>query len=529
MWKDTISHSEYPYTSIAEEYQLKPEFFFSYQEFLKSEEATLNGKTYEEQALLSEDLSATAYKINFDIFVHEDRILYKLDYNDQLYSEEYIQKFLDSLNIILNQFIENDIYKLTVEDIELEKEPETITFTHLENPFIHKRFEKQVETNPDNIALVATDATLTNEELNIKANRIANALIRKGVNAKSNILIMLPRDSSLIAAIIGILKAGCAFIPIDLEYPKERIDYIYNNSQADYIITADGKSSNTLEINELLEEKNTSNPDIEITPDDLAYMIYTSGSTGNPKGVMISHKNACNEAEGNPKCEYNNLLSIATIAFDTSMEDILTGITNGIKIIFANDSEIKNIVDLTRLIKEHKPEVMEFTPSRLLSYLEVEEFCKVISCAKCIVMGGEQFSAKAFNEVKKYCDAKVYNSYGPTEATIASNYKEITDPENITIGKALRNYVTEVRDIDGKLLPDGVMGELYIGGVGVGKGYYNMPDKTEEVFLEINNIPYYRSGDYAISRPTQRTKNRNRRNRIQHQQILIYKTSGRRN
>uniref|UniRef100_UPI0025FB4CF6 amino acid adenylation domain-containing protein n=1 Tax=uncultured Methanobrevibacter sp. TaxID=253161 RepID=UPI0025FB4CF6 len=413
----------------------------------------------------------------------------------------YIQKFLDSLNIILNQFIENDIYKLTVEDIELEKEPETITFTHLENPFIHKRFEKQVETNPDNIALVATDATLTNEELNIKANRIANALIRKGVNAKSNILIMLPRDSSLIAAIIGILKAGCAFIPIDLEYPKERIDYIYNNSQADYIITADGKSSNTLEINELLEEKNTSNPDIEITPDDLAYMIYTSGSTGNPKGVMISHKNACNEAEGNPKCEYNNLLSIATIAFDTSMEDILTGITNGIQIIFANDSEIKNIVDLTRLIKEHKPEVMEFTPSRLLSYLEVEEFCKVISCAKCIVMGGEQFSAKAFNEVKKYCDAKVYNSYGPTEATIASNYKEITDPENITIGKALRNYVTEVRDIDGKLLPDGVMGELYIGGVGVGKGYYNMPDKTEEVYLTINNIPYYRSGDYAISRP----------------------------
>ena len=116
-------------------------------------------------------------------------------------------------------------------------------------------------------------------------------------------------------------------------------------------------------------------------------------------------------------------------------------------------------------------------------------------------MGGEQFSAKAFNGVKKYCDAAVYNSYGPTEATIASNYKEITDPENITIGKALKNYVTEVRDIDGKLLPQGVMGELYIGGVGVGKGYYNMPDKTEEVYLTIDDIPYYKSGDYAIALP----------------------------
>ena len=251
----------------------------------------------------------------------------------------------------------------------------------------------------------------------------------------------------------------------------------------------------------MLEQTNINNPDVTISKDDLSYMIYTSGSTGNPKGVMISHENACNQVEGNPKAEYNNLLSIATIAFDTSLEDILTGITNGIKIIFANDDEIKSIVELIRLIKREEPEVMEFTPSRLLSYLEFDEFCDVIGCAKCIVMGGEQFSAKAFDGVKKYCDAHVFNSYGPTEATIASNYKEITDPDNITIGKALRNYITEVRDIDGKLLPQGVMGELYIGGIGVGKGYYNMGDKTREVYLTIDDIPYYKSGDYAIELP----------------------------
>ena len=120
----------------------------------------------------------------------------------------------------------------------------------------------------------------------------------------------------------------------------------------------------------MLEEGNAESPDVDVSPDDTAYMIYTSGSTGKPKGVMISHENACNETEGNPKCEYDNLLSIATIAFDTSLEDILTGITNGIKIIFANDSEIKNVVDLIALIKKERPQVMEFTPSRLLSYLE---------------------------------------------------------------------------------------------------------------------------------------------------------------
>ncbi|MEE1128942.1 MAG: condensation domain-containing protein, partial [Methanobrevibacter sp.] len=178
VWKDTISHSEYPYTSIAEEYQLKPEFFFSYQEFIQSEEVTINGKNYQETALLSENLSATAYKVNFDIFIYEGKILYKLDYNDQLYSEEYIQKFLDSFNLVLNQFIENDINELRINEIELETPEELPTFTPVETPFIHKRFERQVEANPDNIALVAEDATLTAAELNEKANRIANALIK---------------------------------------------------------------------------------------------------------------------------------------------------------------------------------------------------------------------------------------------------------------------------------------------------------------------------------------------------------------
>ncbi|MBE6488728.1 MAG: amino acid adenylation domain-containing protein, partial [Methanosphaera stadtmanae] len=498
LWKETISNSIYSYSNIAENYQLKPEFFFTYQEFYGTEPRIINGKVYEEKELISEDLVATEYKINFDIDVTEDKIDFIIAYNDQLYSRDYIETFINSMKLVLKQFIENDVNDLRIGEVELDTSDKIPTFTKLEVPFIHKRFEKQVESKPESIALVSEGIALSNNNLNIKANRIANAIIKRGVKRGSNVLVMLPRNSNLIATIIGVLKAGCTFIPIDLEYPKERIDYIYENSQADYIISADGKSDNTLDIYDLLEEKNTSNPQIDISPDDTAYMIYTSGSTGKPKGVMISHENACNETEANPKCEYDNLLSIATIAFDTSLEDILTGITNGIKIILADDTEIKNVVDLTRLIKEEEPEVMEFTPSRLLSYLEVEEFCDAISCAKCIVMGGEQFSAKAFEEVKKYTDAKVYNSYGPTEATIASNYKEITDAEHITIGKALQNYITEVRDIDGKLLPHGVMGELYIGGLGVGKGYYNMPDKTEEVYLTINNIPYYRSGDYAI-------------------------------
>ena len=120
-------------------------------------------------------------------------------------------------------------------------ENEDIAFSEVEMPLIHKRFEKQAMEKPDRIALVAGDATLTYRELDQKANVIANALIKKGVNPKSNVLIMLSRDSNLIASILGILKAGCAFIPIDPEYPQDRINYIFENSQSDYIISNESR------------------------------------------------------------------------------------------------------------------------------------------------------------------------------------------------------------------------------------------------------------------------------------------------
>ena len=340
---------------------------------------------------------------------------------------------------------------------------------------------------------------MTYKQLDEKANVIANALIDKGVKPKSNVLVMLSRDSNLIASILGILKAGCAFIPIDPEYPQERINYIYENSQADYII-ANESGEKSLDIEELLKEGNSENPNVNVDPDDLAYMIYTSGSTGNPKGVMIGHENICNQVS-NPKSTYDSLLCITTISFDVSVDDILTSLSNGLKLILADDVQIKNIPALIKLIDENQPEILDITPSRLASYLEVKEFCNVISCIKCFFIGGEKFSAKVYEDLRKYSDAVVYNSYGPTETTITSNNKEVTDVNDLTVGPPLTNYVTDVRDIDGKLVPNGVMGELYIGGVSVGKGYYNMPEKTEEVFLTINDIPYYRSGDYAIELP----------------------------
>ncbi|MBP3225793.1 MAG: AMP-binding protein, partial [Methanobrevibacter sp.] len=373
-WIDSINNSIYPYTKIADKYQLKPEFFYSYDEGSDSESLAMNGKDYESYELADSNIEMLEYKVDISVIKNDSDIEINLTYNDQLYSENYIETFLNSTKTILDQFIENDIKTFRICDVELETSEELPTFTPVETPFIHKRFEKQVEDNPNNTALVAEDTSLTYKELNEKANKIANALIKKGVKPKNNVLIMLHRNSDLIASILGILKAGCAYIPIDLEYPQDRINYIYENSQADYIISDEDKD-NSLNVKELLKETNASNPDVDITPDDLAYMIYTSGSTGNPKGVMISHENICNQVQ-NPKSEYESLLCLATVSFDVSVDDILTSLSNGMKLILASDTQIKNIPELIQLIKAEQPEVSEMTPSRLASYMEVPEFCE---------------------------------------------------------------------------------------------------------------------------------------------------------
>ena len=373
---------------------------------------------------------------------------------------------------------------------------------------MHKRFEKQVDKTPGKTALIACDATLTYKELDEKSNRIAHALINKGIQPRSKILVMLSRDSNLIATVFGVLKAGCSYIPIDLEYPEGRINYIYENSEADYIIAKETEG-NKIGIDELLKETNTSRPNVDVDCEDIAYMIYTSGSTGNPKGVMTAHKNITNLfAESEDNLMYNayskmkKSLAITTVAFDAFLLDIMT-LTFGTEMILADDNEIKSIEDITKLIKRENPDAFTFTaPSRLIQYLEYEKFAEELKNFTYLGVGGEMLPKELVYRIQELSDVDIYNIYGPTETTVTCNTTIVEDPENINVGTALYNYITEIRDIDGKLLPQGVIGELYIGGMGVAGGYYKLEEKTKESFITINDIPYYKSGDYALELPT---------------------------
>ena len=313
------------------------------------------------------------------------------------------------------------------------------------------------------------------------------------------------RNSDLIAAVLGIVKSGAAFIPIDPNYPKNRINQILEDSDSKFVITSseieyDGE--NRMDVDELLKEDDDSNPQVELTPDNLCFLIYTSGSTGKPKGVMITHRGISNYIanveenapiyELNHKC--NKFISISTVSFIVFLREIFGTILNGLPVVFANDEQAIDPLELVDLFKTTGAEGFGSTPTRLLEYLQLEEIQEVVGNCNVIVVGGEGFPPVLFDRLSKYTKADIYNSYGPTEVTIASHYKLIDSPK-VTAGWKMLNVVDKVMDIDGNQLPPYVSGEIYVGGAGIARGYLNNPEQTEKVFMQLNNIPYYNTGD----------------------------------
>ncbi|WP_407422537.1 amino acid adenylation domain-containing protein [Methanobrevibacter sp.] len=503
-WLDVLNNSSFNYVEVANKYNVYPDFLYAFHGKI-IEDINIGGKTYPRESM---DYDSLRFKLALNVIEINDEFVISIDYNDAIYSKDYIDTFAESIKNIINQFMDkkDELVELRLRDIAIVPEDGGAEFTEVETKLLYELFEKNVEENPDKIALISCDGQLTYDELNRKANRVAHALINRGVKSGSKILHMLPRTSDLIVAMFGIVKAGCAFVPLANDYPEERVNYIFENSDADYVIS-DFSLENAVSVSTLLDESDDeTNPKVDISPDDLAYMIYTSGSTGNPKGVMITNENITNLfANTDENYVYNvyhtveSMLSITTVSFDASMIEVLGCFVNGRTLIFADDNQTKDIFELVELIERTHPDYMGFTPSRLLQYMEFDGFKQALHSFKAIKVGGEKFPKELLELLSEY-DIDVYNSYGPTETTVQSNLKHMKFDEEISVGGSLFNYITDVRDIDDKLLPDGVMGELYIGGQAVTKGYYKNPEKTDEVYLSINGIKYYKSGDYAIKR-----------------------------
>lgn len=386
---------------------------------------------------------------------------------------------------------------------------------------VTKLFEEQVQLHPDKCAVVSGKESFTYAQLNERANKIANSLVEKGVGREIIVGVVLERCCDFYAVRQGILKAGGAFAVAAPDYPDDRIQFIFEDAGAPFIITTKelagerkemfSKLSGTiLLLEDLLENQNTQNPDIKIEEHDLCYCIYTSGSTGKPKGVMIEHINLANFVNPDPRNSetYGYVsrgsvsLSMAAMTFDVSVLEEFIPLTNGLTAVIASDEEILNPVMLGDLILKNGVDIMTTTPTYLSNMIDLPQLREAASRIKVFDVGAEAFPPTLYDKIRTVNpDAYIMNGYGPTETTISCTMKVIADSKNITIGAPNGNVQVYVVDKENKILPDGETGELVVAGLGVGRGYINLPEKTAEVFISLNGERAYKTGDLAKITP----------------------------
>ena len=513
----TLRHEDYPFVRIASDFGFHPAIAYAYQVGVLSE-YTVGSQPVGLELL---ELNVPKFKINIKIELRGVVV----QYDNSLYSARLGNALAESIVAVAERITLNPQGRIRHISIVSDQQEEELS--HLRQtatgdaPFqlFHECIDHFAQTQPEHEALVAIDGSFTYQQMNEATNRIAAALHRRGVQERDRVALLLPRTSRLIFSLFGVMKAGAAYIPCDPSYPANRVELILEDSEARYIITTADRidslpAGKAIDVEQLLDEPaNDKIVTPSITPDDLAYIIYTSGSTGRPKGVMLRHEGICNYLYGHPAnvfahsvlTDAHRILCVTTISFDAALQDIGMAYYNGKTLILATEEQANNPLDLARLINEQHINMVSGTPSRWQTWLTSDDFCQAISQVDICRAGGEKFSDQLLCQMRRVTHARIFNCYGPTEITVASNNKELTHASMVTVGKPQLNVKEFIVDTDGNELPVGVIGELYIGGRGVARGYNKLNDITRERFITytpVRNdsstaIRIYKSGDYA--------------------------------
>lgn len=508
-FEQTLRHEEYPFSRIAADYGFRPAIAYAYQVGVLSE-YTVNGKRIGQELL---ELNVPKFKINIKI---ESRGVV-VQYDDAIYSPALARALAESIVAVTEHMMAQPaapVRKTSIVSPNQERQLQTLRTTDTGEPpfrFFHDCISHFAGSEPEHQALVACDGAYTYAEMDEITNRMACSLRQRGVNERDRVALLLPRTSRLILALFGVLKAGAAYIPCDPEYPADRIKLILEDSEARYIITTADRMANVpaekaVNVEDLLKPgQETAVPSLDITPDDLAYLIYTSGSTGRPKGVMLRHQGICNYLYGHPAnvfahavlTDARRILSVTTISFDAALQDIGMAFFNGKTLVVATEEQANNPPLLAALITSQRVDMVSGTPSRWQTWLTSDDFARAIAGIRIVRAGGEKFSDSLLQQLKSVTTARIFNCYGPTEITVASNNKELTRATAVTVGRPQLGVKEFIVDGDGNELPVGVVGELYIGGRGVARGYNRLEQMTRERFIEYRGERVYRSGDYA--------------------------------
>jgi non-ribosomal peptide synthetase-like protein len=376
---------------------------------------------------------------------------------------------------------------------------------------LHQLFEIQAQKQPQHPAIAYQSQVISYGEVEDRSNQLAQFLRAHGVEMGARVALLLPKSPELYIGILAILKAGAAYVPLDPEYPNDRIAYILSDYATQAIITTSALASKKeLGFNgvicldrcqeKLALESTDQLDEVGVGERDLSYVIYTSGSTGRPKGVEIEHRSSRNYIEVVNEEVYHitpkdRVYQGFSIAFDASVEEVWCTFAAGATLVVGSIEQVRSGVDLAHFLTEQQVTVLSCVPT-LLAMMEKE-----VPTIRLLILGGEQCPQEL---ASRWCNAdrRVINTYGPTEATVVSTWHECHPDQPITIGKPLPTYQVYILDEDLEPVKGQEEGEIYIGGVCLARGYVNRPDLTAEKFIPnpltfdpLTSDRLYKSGD----------------------------------
>ena len=376
---------------------------------------------------------------------------------------------------------------------------------------IAELFAAQAARTPDAVAVIAQGRTLTYRELDESANRLARRLQNLGVKPDTLVGVAMGRSETLVVSLLGILKAGGAYVPLDPTYPPDRLSLVIEDSQMPVLLTTAASRAHLPPAAAGLTILDAEDTDLEresakavvsqATPTNFAYVIYTSGSTGKPKGVMVENRNVVNFFTGMDRaigCAPGVWLAITSVSFDISVLELLWTLTRGCTVVVHGDEGSANIADeITRYRVTH----LQMTPSlaRMLT-LDPRAY-SALGSLKQMLLGGEAVPAALIHHLRQVFKGEIHNMYGPTETTIWSTTCRVEDRDtSVSIGRPIANTQIYILDPDFNPVPVGEIGELFISGDGLARGYWRRPELTAERFMTIPGLGpdrIYRTGDLA--------------------------------
>ncbi len=446
-----------------------------------------------------------------------EKVKLDFDYKVNDYNQNQIELMFKQLVHLIAQIVVNPCITVYELDVMNKKQKEQLIYKYNSsekhypnNSTIYCLFEEQVKKTPNKTAICYNNKKLSYTELNEKSNQLARFLIEKGAKQETIIGLITKHSLETVIGLLGILKSGAAFLPIDPEYPADRIKYMLDDCKVPIVLT-NCELGNNLNYNGLIVDlelsdiytRQTSNLTLKNKPNDLAYVIYTSGSTGKPKGTMIEHCGLVNyiwwAKQAYTRNEDEVFPLYSSLAFDLTITSIFTPIISGGRIEVYRNDEDEYV--LYRIMRENRSTVIKLTPSHLFLLKDLDNTEKSV---KRFIVGGEDLKVKTAKDIFESFkgDIEIYNEYGPTETVVGCMIHrydpEVDNATSVPIGKPADN--TQIYVLDNRLepVPPGVTGEIYISGDGVSRGYLNMPELTKERFISNPFLPgrrMYRTGD----------------------------------